>query len=68
MKARRPLFEGEVYFFPAGFEAIVIGAGAPPFGFLFFSALGFRFSFDGRMELFAITIPSDSPTMRRRKR
>jgi hypothetical protein len=46
------------YFFPAGLDwPSAGGVGAPPFGFLFFSAFGFRFSFDGRIVPFAMTIP-----------
>lgn len=46
------------YFFPAGLDwPSAGGVAAPPFGFLFFSAFGFRFSFDGRIVPFAMTTP-----------
>ena len=45
------------YFFPAGLGWPIGGGAAPPFGFLFFSAFGFRFSLDGRIEPLAMTTP-----------
>jgi hypothetical protein len=47
-----------IYFFAAGLDwPSAGGVAAPAFGFLFFSAFGFRFSFDGRIEPFAISTP-----------